>query len=683
MAVFFAGSASADTFNANRIIDDAVFDNANAMGAAQIDTFLNGFSDSCISPNSGFRAIDPTGYNPNSGFQYGGYTTAGVVIYDSAQAYGINPQVLLTTLEKEQSLVTGRSNFAGYCNNGDQHKYAAAVGYGCPDSGTTYSYTGLSLYQRNGVNITDTGTTCVNSASKAGFSQQVIRAAWLLKFGEQRSEGNTSWAVIKGNWNNSDDPQTCYGGPMTQGTFARCPSGGATYYDGYSTIDNTSVHMDTGPTAALYWYTPHFSGNRNFSNIFINWFGSPYAASYFWAYVSQGVYTNQTKSTPVDGSHLTPGQRFYVEIKAKNFGTYTWYKLGTAPMRVGTDSPQDRLSAFCDSTWISCSRPAVMQEDSVAPGQIATFGFWMQAPTQAGNYDEHFNLVADGYTWLNNNGQYFSFNVDQVTKWGYVSSGAYYDAAKTLPTDASNIGFGQKVYLTLKAKNTGNTTWSNSGSNPMDLGTAQPNDRRSAFCDGSWLGCGRPTRMIESSVAPGQTGTFEFWVQAPNTSGTYNEYFNLVSENSTWLNTDNGLYYTLKVAPPSYTWAYGGQSAFTDSSKSSPFSGTLAKGQRIYLTLTAKNTGNTTWFRGGASPVRLGASNPYDRTSRFCDSTWISCQRVTSLIQDSVAPGQTGTFEFWVQAPNTSGTYNEYFNILAENTTWLNNLGLYYTLKVN
>lgn len=266
--------ASAD-FLANRIIDDAVFDNANAMNAAQIDGFLNQFPNSCISPNSGFDAVVPNGYNPNEGFKYSStYGTAGTIIAASAQVYGINPQVLLVTLEKEQSLVTGRS-ITTYCNNGDQHKYAAAVGYGCPDSGTTHSYSGLNLYRRNGVNVTETGTTCVNSASKAGFAQQVIRAAWLLKFGEQRSKGNVGWAVIQGSWDNSDDPQSCYGGPMIEGTFARCPSGGATYYDGYITIDNTAVHIETGGTAALYWYTPHFHGNQNFSTLFTQWFGNP------------------------------------------------------------------------------------------------------------------------------------------------------------------------------------------------------------------------------------------------------------------------------------------------------------------------------------------------------------------------------------------------------------------------
>lgn len=271
-ALIIPSQAYAAEFNRNKIIDDEIFDRTNSMNAAQINAFLNSFPNSCISPNSGFDAVLPTGYNPNSGYQYGGYATAGEIIATAAQTYGLNPQVLLVTLQKEQSLVSGG---AGYCNNGDNHKYAAAVGYGCPDGGSRYSYNGLSLYRRNGLVNTHVDVTCVNSAIKAGFSQQVIRAAWLLKFGQQRSKGNIGWAVIGGNWDNSDDPESCYSGPMTQGNFKVCPSGSTTYYDGYRTIDNVAVKMETGAAAALYWYTPHFHGNENFSALFNQWFGSP------------------------------------------------------------------------------------------------------------------------------------------------------------------------------------------------------------------------------------------------------------------------------------------------------------------------------------------------------------------------------------------------------------------------
>jgi len=268
---FFPQKAAA-AFNRNLLMDDVVFSDSSTMSANQIDAYLNSLG-SCLSPNSGFAAIDPIGYSPSGGYQYGGNVTAGTVIAHAAQAYEINPQVLLTTLQKEQSLLTSTS-----CST---NTIAKAVGYACPDSGGSYSYSGINLYSRYGTTYTSVSGVCVNSAAKAGFTQQLIRAAWLLKFSQQRSLGNINWAIIKGNWDNSDDLQTCYSGAMTQGTFKRCPSDSATYFDGYTVIDGTSVHMDTGATASLYRYTPHFSGNQNFVSIFETRFGSTLSAGYY------------------------------------------------------------------------------------------------------------------------------------------------------------------------------------------------------------------------------------------------------------------------------------------------------------------------------------------------------------------------------------------------------------------
>ncbi len=272
LATLFAAIAPAQMASAqympNRIIDDAVFDNSGSMSAAQIDAFLNNFPNSCVAQNRGFTFPDPNGYSPNTGYTFGSNVSAGRAISDVSLAYDINPQVLITTLQKEQGMISGGLG----CG---PTRYAGAFGFGCLDSGTTYSYTGVNLYTQNGTTVTSVDGTCVSGIAKVGFSQQLVRAAWLLKFGEQRSEGNIGWSIVRGSWNNSDDPQSCYGGRMTQGTFARCPSGGTAYYDGYSTIDGTAVHMDTGATATLYWYTPHLHGNQVFYEVFSQWFGDP------------------------------------------------------------------------------------------------------------------------------------------------------------------------------------------------------------------------------------------------------------------------------------------------------------------------------------------------------------------------------------------------------------------------
>src|SRR3982751_6777808 len=99
-------------FNANNLIDDSVFDNANTMDGPGIDAWLNAnFPQSCISTNSGFSTPALLGYSPSSGFTYGGNVSAGTVIYQASHVYGVNPQVILATLQKESSVVSGTASY--------------------------------------------------------------------------------------------------------------------------------------------------------------------------------------------------------------------------------------------------------------------------------------------------------------------------------------------------------------------------------------------------------------------------------------------------------------------------------------------------------------------------------------------------------------------------------------------
>ena len=259
-------------FDPNNLIDNNVFDNYNSMTASEIDSFLNNnFPQSCISSNNGFAAPLPNGYSPSTGFTFGADASAGSIIYTAAQAYQINPQVILATLEKEQSLVTGS-------NGCSTLQYTAAMGNDCPDNITSNNYSGFELYSLHGTSVTSVTGTCVDMQAAAGFSQQVISAAWKLKFFEQRSDGNVNWAIITPQWDNSDDPSTCSYPYMTSGYRQGAATGSAacttpTYYDGYATIDGTSVFISNGATGSLYTYTPHFPGNENFVNVFTQWFG--------------------------------------------------------------------------------------------------------------------------------------------------------------------------------------------------------------------------------------------------------------------------------------------------------------------------------------------------------------------------------------------------------------------------
>jgi hypothetical protein len=251
------GVASA-AVNYNNLIDDAVFDNSGTMNAQQINDWLNAkFPSSCISTNNGFTAPLPSGYNPSQGYLYGANTTAGKIISDVATIYGMNPQVLISTLEKESSVVSGSASY--HCQY-----MSTAMGYDCPDSGNCPR----------------------NPATESGFSKQVVHAAWILSYARHRSEGQNNWyaGVGRSGWDNTDDLGYCYSGPtVAGGPFYLCPDQlGHTNdplisHSGQYVYDSTQVQIQTGATAALFNYTPHLHGQQLFTQIFNNWFGSQYS----------------------------------------------------------------------------------------------------------------------------------------------------------------------------------------------------------------------------------------------------------------------------------------------------------------------------------------------------------------------------------------------------------------------
>ena len=234
-------------FNQNNIIDDAVFNDYASMDVAQINTFLNSKTKSCISVKNGFSDILPTGYNPANKFIYdNNKVSAGQIIFTVAQVYKVNPKVIISTLEKESSVVTGGASYGcNYINT--------AMGYDCPDN-----------------------DNCpMDPATESGFSKQVTLATWSMKFSQQRALGNYNWSVISGNWNHYNDPsRPYYGDRMTEGLYKKTINSNFIYYDGMYIIDGTSVKMGSGATAAFYNYTPHFHGNQLFTDIYENWFGA-------------------------------------------------------------------------------------------------------------------------------------------------------------------------------------------------------------------------------------------------------------------------------------------------------------------------------------------------------------------------------------------------------------------------
>lgn len=584
--VAFPDSASA-AFDPNRIIDDEAFTNAGSMPVERIQQFLSD------------RGSVLAGYSE-------GGRTAAKIIYDAGRVNNINPQVLLATLQKEQSLVT----LSNYNTSTDPDgRLRKAMGYACPDSGGCDS-------------------------RYAGFTNQVEGAAFQFRF-------NFDGSVTK-RFADYQVNQTM-------------------------TFDGVAVSLVNQSTAALYRYTPHISGNKSFYNTFFAYF-LPYASH--WA--GQNGYPT-----------LAPGDSYKFSAAFLNTGNSAW---DSSIVRLGTDRVRDRIPRFQlenktgngDPTMWSTANRVAMQERSVPVGGVAHFDFYMAVPRNmaTGTYREYFRPLAEGVQWMDDDQMYWDVTVaNHQAQWAGQNFGKRF------------VEPGESFQLEVSLKNSGQTIWRNNGETPVRLGTSRNQDRVPGFiredvANRNPSGWTNPNRiqMVQSTVAPGEIGTFRFWYTVPNNmaSGTYREYFQPVHENVRWMN-DMGIYFDIVVGAQKAAWA--GQSGYV----------TLARNESAQFTVKFRNTGTSTWYKNGSTPMRLGTSRNQDRVPGFIredvpgrnPSGWVNPARV-AMVEDSVAPGEIGTFTFWCTVPGDkpAGTYREYFNLVQDNYSWLPDMGVFWDVTV-
>lgn len=252
--------ASAAAYNyTSYLMDDSTFRAPFTMSASDIQTFLqnkgSGLASFVDTEACGSDARGAMMAQYSSYFSCGTQQKASQIIYDTAQAYGINPQVLLATMQKEQSLVTTPNPTASQLN--------FAMGYGCPDSG---------------------------SCSYPGFFTQVAWAAWQFRYDFEAIYGNNYGGYTPASY-------PCNGATKYYSTALKTGNN-VTFSDDYGTA-YANFTLPNASTSALYCYTPHvfpgssqeyFSGSYNFVYYFSLWFGSTTTPYAFKSPTSGGVY---------------------------------------------------------------------------------------------------------------------------------------------------------------------------------------------------------------------------------------------------------------------------------------------------------------------------------------------------------------------------------------------------------
>lgn len=305
-----AAALSGSQFNAGRIIDDYIFKNHLTMSVADIQNFLNAKVPVC--DYNGTQ--NTTRWNGSAGRYYtraewgalngepapfvclkdyyenpitkannlhfntipGGGRSAAQLIWDVAQEYRINPQVLLVLLQKEQSLITDDWPWT--------IQYRSATGYGCPD-------------------------TAPCNSQYYGFYNQISNAAWQFnRYAEIPNSFN--FKPFRNNYISYNPTVACGG---------------------------TNVYIQNQATANLYNYTPYQPnaaalnnlygsgdgcsayGNRNFWRMFNDWFGTTFA--------------NDTNVPHVNGTVISDGRNIFVIENGQRrvvtngsvYGSYNFY----------------------------------------------------------------------------------------------------------------------------------------------------------------------------------------------------------------------------------------------------------------------------------------------------------------------------------------------------------------------
>jgi hypothetical protein len=240
-----AEALSGAEFDPGFIISDAVFFNGRAMDEARVQSFLEQRIGACTNSNClSAKRVDTTSRKADAmcgAYQGASGERVSRIIAKVGAACGVNPQVLLVTLQKEQSLVSGQ-----IAKGPSDARLERAMGYACPDSA-------------NG--------GC--DPTYAGVYNQLYRAAWQFKR---------------------------YANPAGTSAYFTQYRPGASHpvlYSPNAACGTKSVYVRNQATANLYYYTPYTPntaalsnlrgtgdacsayGNRNFWVYFNDWFGTP------------------------------------------------------------------------------------------------------------------------------------------------------------------------------------------------------------------------------------------------------------------------------------------------------------------------------------------------------------------------------------------------------------------------
>lgn len=361
-----------------------------------------------------------------------------------------------------------------------------------------------------------------------------------------------------------------------------------------------------------------------------------------------------TQTLKSENIEITAGEKYAVILGFKNTGSKTWTNTGKNFISIYTYSPKYRKSVFWDSGWYAKTQPVILKNDTVKPGEIGYFEFYLKAPEKLGKYTEGFILAAEDKTFLA--GSQFNIGINVIKR-------PKYQASRLLETgkgagDAVEIALGKKLAYTIAFKNTGTETWYANGKNFVSVYAVNPNYRKSKFADEKWVKNTEPAILKTEIVKPGETGYFEFYLKAPEKLGKYAESFALAVEDKAWIK--NGKFnVNIKVVEKPQLMA----TRLIQSHQKM----ILKQGEAAEFKIGFKNDGTAKWNERAIVKKDTYTAAGMDATDAdlFIDSSWVDTEKATVIDDEIIKPGELSYISFVLKAPYKAGDYKLKFALLV------------------
>ncbi len=338
-------------------------------------------------------------------------------------------------------------------------------------------------------------------------------------------------------------------------------------------------------------------------------------------------------SSRYPANNLFWGEQTQGEVILKNTGNFTWHNNGDNAIVLKPDHPGWRATLFHPE---NSDILAYLRESSVEPGETGHFIFDLTAPNQSGSFEEHFTPYIKQIGYFKDGGMFFRFEVKDPGQ-----SSGYRFAQEPLVVSGMS---GEKVRAHLTVTNTDKRSIRN-----------LTNDTFVPLIYGLEGGSVDNLEFDTSTLRSGETTQLSFDVTLPLKAGRYDGKLILRQDNTTLL--EGPVIFALYVKA-----GLASAQRMEQSYDLFPLAGTKNK-----ITLKFKNNGNIVWKK---DDVNVGKYYKRDQESLLLDESWVTPLRPATMMENTVYPGETGTFEFYI-TPHRGGLIEDTFKLGMTGYGWL------------